>query len=87
MSYFTFTLQHVDIFCAVTVTDELLLHTETSDVGNFFNVRQVLVFVVHPPADGALPLKMICDNAATCVGGGKKKTLAAHFSPETSQYD
>lgn len=86
MCYFTFTLQHVDIFCAVTVTDELLLHTETSDVGNFFNVRQVLVFVVHPPADGALPLKMICDNTATCVEK-KNKTLAAHFSPETSQYD
>lgn len=53
-AFSTSSIQKLDIFCAVSVTDELLLHAEPSDVDNFLNVRQVLVFIVHPSADGAL---------------------------------
>lgn len=51
----TFALQVLHIFWAVAVTDELLLHAEASDVGDFLNVGQVLILVVHRTADGALP--------------------------------
>lgn len=54
---FTFALHQVDKVCCVSVTGELLLHAEASDIFDFLHVRKVLVFIVHPPADGALPLK------------------------------
>lgn len=55
--FFTSSIQKLDIFCAVSVTDELLLHAEAPDVDNFLHVRQVLIFIVHPSADGALSEK------------------------------
>ena len=69
MCHFTFTLQRADELCVVAVTDELLLHAEPPNVCDFFHIRQILVLVVHPPADGALPLKK-----------KKKKTSSFHMT-------
>lgn len=66
----TFAFHYVDKVCAVAVTDELLLHTETSDVYDFLHVGQVLVFVVHPPADGALAL----ETDTICMTKKREKT-------------
>lgn len=89
LCYFTFTLHQVDKFWAVAVTDQLLLHAETPDICNFFHIRQILVFVVHPPVDSALPLKT---RGFPWQNGNTrgKQTLSAvttHLPPCTAKYD
>lgn len=52
--FFTSSFQKLDIFCSVAVAGELLLQAEAPDVDHLLHVGQVLVLIVHPPADGAL---------------------------------